>query len=785
MLELLKTHFGYDEFLPLQQEIIASVMAGRDTFALMPTGGGKSLCYQLPAMALPGVTLVVSPLIALMKDQVDALEANGIPAAFINSSQTQAELSQVVGRLRAREIKLLYVAPERAIEPRFAEFLRTLSVSLIAIDEAHCVSEWGHEFRPAYRELRDLRRSCPDAPVITLTATATSQVRGDILSQLGLQDPAIYVSSFNRPNLTYSIVPKERDLSVLLELLEKHRGESAIIYCGSRKETEDMAATLKERGFSAEPYHAGLDNDVRRSTQERFIRDHTSIVTATIAFGMGINKPDVRLVVHYDLPKSVESYYQETGRAGRDGLPAECVLFYSYAGKSRQEFFINQIEDGEERERARQRLERVIALCTLNSCLRRYVLQYLGEEWPEENCGGCDNCTGPREEYDATEIAQKVLSAVIRTGERFGAAHVIGVLRGSKSERVLAQGHDQLSVHGIAADQSRDDLRDLVEGLKREGLLSVSEGEYPTLRVTERGREFLRNRERLSLSRPPVRRIEASPERGADRGAGGDYNAGLYTELAALRRQIAEERGVPPYIVFSNRTLQDMARKAPRTTEEFADVSGVGRAKLEDFGAPFLERINAYARQHGWPEATRQWRQARQVRAGHADCKPNTAGDGADHIHGSLAGRGRRRQRSGGHYYPGTPGAIGRGGGGCGVVAPGPTSGNTRRNRFRRQSCRGCVAAPGIRRTWRQVQLRRNSHGPPRPAERRKVSGRRASHVDRTRPEVDDGAGRTCGRGSETVVFAPTLPLRGDAGAYSPREAASSRRCCFGSPRKW
>ena len=602
MLKLLKTHFGYDEFLPLQEEIVGSVMAGRDTFALMPTGGGKSLCYQLPALALPGLTLVVSPLIALMKDQVDALEANGIPAGFINSSQTNSDLATVVRQLRSGEIKLLYVAPERAVEPRFADFLSTLNVSLVAIDEAHCVSEWGHEFRPAYRELRNLRRSCPDAPVIALTATATRQVRTDILSQLGLKDPEVFVSSFNRPNLTYSIVDKERDLSSLIKLLEKHRGESVIIYCGSRKDTEDMATTLKELGFRAEPYHAGLDADVRRATQERFIRDHTPIVTATIAFGMGINKPDVRLVIHYDLPKSIESYYQETGRAGRDGLPAECVLFYSYAGKSRQEFFINQIEDQGERERARQRLNRVIALCGLSECRRKFVLQYLGEEWPEENCGGCDNCTGPREEYDATEIAQKVLSAVIRTGERFGAAHVIAVLRGSRGERVLAQRHDQLSVYGIAAGSSREELRDLVEDLKREGLLSVSEGEFPMLLVPDRGREFLKNRESLTLSRSAESRKAARPDGRADRNEQGEYDVGLYNELSALRRQIADDRGVPAYVIFGNRALQDMARRVPRTHADFSRVSGVGQAKLEDLGGPFLECINAYARDHGWPD---------------------------------------------------------------------------------------------------------------------------------------------------------------------------------------
>ena len=566
----------------------------------MPTGGGKSLCYQLPAMALPGLTLVVSPLIALMKDQVDALKANGMPAAFINSSQTPAELSQVVGRVRAGEIKLLYVAPERVVEPRFAAFLGTLDVSLVAIDEAHCVSEWGHEFRPAYRELRDLRQACPGAPVIALTATATDRVRADILSQLGLRNPQVFVSSFDRPNLTYAIVPKERDLSGLLSLLERHRGESAIIYCGSRQATMDMAQTLSERGFAAEPYHAGLEPDVRRATQERFIRDRTSTVVATIAFGMGIDKPDVRLVVHHDLPRSVESYYQETGRAGRDGLPSECVLYFSHAGKSRQEYFINRIDDPEEKERARWRLEQVLGLCNLRGCRRKFLLEYLGEEWPQENCGACDNCTGLREQYDATEIAQKVLSAVIRTGERFGAAHVIRVLRGSDDQKVRNHGHDQLPVYGIAAKHSRPELRDMVEDLKREGLLAVSTDEFHTLGVTHRGRDFLNNRETLTLERPVGRKATTRRESKT----GGDYDLRLYNELAVLRKRLANERNAPAFVIFGNRTLEDMARKAPRTREEFAHVSGVGQAKLHEFAGPFLEVIDVYCQEHGMPEFT-------------------------------------------------------------------------------------------------------------------------------------------------------------------------------------
>ena len=607
MRELLKACFGYDEFLPLQEEIIGAVMAGRDCFALMPTGGGKSLCYQLPAMARAGLTLVVSPLIALMKDQVDALEANGLPAGFINSGQTPEEAAEAARRVRAGEIKLLYVAPERVIEPRFADFLAGLEVGLIAIDEAHCVSEWGHEFRPAYRELASLRRVSRGAPVIALTATATERVRADILSQLGLKDPGVFISSFNRPNLTYSIVPKERGVSGLLSLLGPRRGDSAIIYCGSRKATEEMAQALSERGLRAEAYHAGLEAEERRGVQDRFIRDRTPIVAATIAFGMGINKPDVRLVAHYDLPKSIESYYQETGRAGRDGLPGECVLFYSYADKSRQEYFIRQIEDPEERERARQRLEQVISLCNWTRCRRKFVLEYLGEEWPLQNCGACDNCMQPREEYDATEIAQKALSAVIRTGERFGAAYVIEVLRGGKSERIRERGHDKLSVYGIAAGQSRGELNEVMENLKGEGLLATNGGEFPTVNVTARGREFLRNRESLMLARPagsrqePPRRDRGQRELGV--GGASAYDEGLYGELSALRREIAERRGVPAFMVFGNRVLQDMARKAPRTPGEFARVSGVGDAKLREFGEPFLACINAYLQERGLPQS--------------------------------------------------------------------------------------------------------------------------------------------------------------------------------------
>ena len=620
MLDLLKTHFGYDTFLPHQEEIISSVMEGGDAFVLMPTGGGKSLCYQLPALAMGGLTLVVSPLIALMKDQVDGLCANGIPAGFINSSLTQSQIGQVAAMARQDRFRILYVAPERAVLPEFRDFLAQLSVKLIAIDEAHCVSHWGHDFRPAYRELKTLREVCPNAPAIALTATATKPVRDDILSQLGLRQPGVFISSFNRPNLSYAVQPKQQSIDPLLALLEKHRGESAIIYCMTRKTTEEMAHTLSRHGFDAEAYHAGLEPDARRAVQDRFIRDETSIVAATIAFGMGIDKPDIRLVVHYDLPKNLEGYYQETGRAGRDGMPSECVLFYSYADKAKQDYFIDQVEDLEERERSRQRLNQMVAFCRLTICRRKYVLGYLGEEWPESNCGNCDVCLCPREEYDATEIAQKMLSAVIRTGERFGAGHVIRVLLGAGTKRVQELGHDKLSVFGVADRHSLDELRQLTDALLDEGFLSSSRGQYPTLQVTPRGREFLKARDSLILTRPVAQNRDPaylgpdSSSRGrsarqgrnlpSDTNGSAPYDEGLFRELSALRRRISDERNVPAYVVFSDNSLRDMARKVPLTLQDFAKISGVGEAKLRDLAQPFLEVINYYAKANGVLRAT-------------------------------------------------------------------------------------------------------------------------------------------------------------------------------------
>ena len=604
MLEQLKAYFGFDRFLPLQEEIIAKVLDKRDTLVLMPTGGGKSLCYQLPALRFKGLTLVVSPLIALMKDQVDGLRANGVPAGLLNSALTQEEATLVQDQARQGKIKILYVAPERLALPGFQRFLQSLDVSLIAIDEAHCISEWGHDFRPDYRNLKGLRKDFPGVPVIALTATATKPVREDIVNQLGLAEPEIFISSFNRPNLTYTIQPKTEPLGSLLHLLEKHQGGSAIIYRFSRKLTEETALELSERGFSALPYHAGLERDLRRETQEKFIRDQVQIVVATIAFGMGIDKPDVRLVVHYDLPKTVEGYYQETGRAGRDGLPSDCVLFYSYGDRSKQEYFISQIEDDEERDKAHTKLDQILALCDLQTCRRAYLMEYLGESWPKTDCGGCDICLLPREEFDATEIAQKILSAAIRTGERFGVNYLVDVLRGAANKAVRIRGHHELPVFGISKGIDADELKEMVRSLVTNGLLAQRGSGYPTLVVSAQGRKFLNSREKLSLTRPkqaaPVLQATFGPDRETA------YDTRLFDELAALRLEIATDREVPAYQIFGNKSLQQMAFHMPRNEAEFSRISGVGDAKLRDFSERFLKVINEYMQANGQSAAVEQ-----------------------------------------------------------------------------------------------------------------------------------------------------------------------------------
>lgn len=499
MRDHLKTYFGFDAFRPLQEEIISAVLAGQDTFVLMPTGGGKSLCYQLPALMVDGLTLVVSPLIALMKDQVDALNQHGIRAEYLNSSQSQEEMRRVQNSVVTGDVKILYVSPERLALIGFQQLMSRVKVRLVAIDEAHCISEWGHDFRPEYRNLRDVRVFFPNVPIIALTATATPRVRQDITQALALREPRVFISSFDRSNLFYHVRQKLDVFSALTALLTHYKDQSVIIYCFSRKDTEALAQDLSDSGLQALPYHAGLSRDVRASTQEQFIADEVKIIVATIAFGMGIDKPDVRLVVHMDLPKTMEAYYQETGRAGRDGLKSDCVLFYSIADRRKHDYFINQLEDGTQRERSRKLLAHVVRYGELSVCRRRFILDYFGESYPSGSCGACDNCVVPvSNTVQDDTMTQKILCAVLRTGERFGIGYVCDVLRGSRNKRILEQGHQKLSVHGLLRNIPVGDLRVYVCSLIRNGYLEKYGAEYPILRVSKRGKEMLKRPQQTS-----------------------------------------------------------------------------------------------------------------------------------------------------------------------------------------------------------------------------------------------------------------------------------------------
>ena len=598
VLPVLKARFGYDRFLPLQEEVIANVLAGGDSLVLMPTGGGKSLCFQLPALVFEGLTLVVSPLISLMKDQVDALVDSGIEAALVNSTLSYQENSRVLHEARRGELKILYVAPERLATPMFRDFLGEAKLSLVAVDEAHCISEWGHDFRPDYRNLTSLRSEFPSVPVMALTATATEAVRADIVRQLRISNAPQFVFSFNRPNLNYLVRPKSRAFDELVALLRRHPGDPAIVYCFSRQDTENLADRLVRLGIRSLPYHAGLDDTVRRDTQDRFINDDVPVVVATIAFGMGIDKSNVRLVVHNDLPKSLEGYFQETGRAGRDGHPSDCVLFYSYGDKIKQDFFVNKIEDEVERENAERKLASMVEYAEAGGCRRRYLLAYFGEQWTEDNCGGCDVCLDAGEEFDATEIAQKIVSAVIRTGERFGVNHVADVLRGASKKRILELGHDQLSVYAIAATYPEDELKEIFGLLLEKGLLTRSQGEYSTISVSQEGRAFLRRRDSLTLKKLPSTPAH-SPE-GKQEIL--DYDRELFQRLRVIRKRLADEKGVPSFVVFSDAALQEMAFYLPQSPETFAAIGGVGDRKLATYGSVFVAEIATYAAENGLSE---------------------------------------------------------------------------------------------------------------------------------------------------------------------------------------
>lgn len=590
--QTLQKYFGYSTFRHQQEAIIKNILNKRDVLTLMPTGGGKSLCYQLPAVLLDGLTLVISPLIALMKDQVDALNVNGIPAAFLNSSQSPNEQTEISIKLKNNHIKLLYLAPERLFgkDARLMDFLKKLPVSLIAIDEAHCISHWGHDFRPEYLALSGLKEEFPKVPVIALTATADKLTKKDILEKLNLKNPEVFVSSFNRENITYKVAAKRNSFNQLLAFLEGHKDDSGIVYCLSRKSTEKLAEDLKTAGYRAEAYHAGLDNTVKARTQEAFLRDEVRIIVATIAFGMGINKSNVRYVVHMDLPKNIEGYYQETGRAGRDGLPSDALLLFAPGdGVKLKQFAMG--EDNPEQSRIMlKKLDDMVKYCQLHSCRRQYLLNYFDEAFPP-NCGACDVCLTEFKTFDATLIAQKVLSAVARLRERFGSAYIIDFLRGSKSEKIW-QEHKQLKTYGIGNDISKPEWQRYLSELMRQGYLEATNDMYPVLKLTTKSEAVLKGMQKVEL--PEIEKVEEQQRHQVL-----PFEAPLLNDLRSLRSNIAHHENVPPYIILSDLGLQEMATYLPLSLDELRLISGFGDVKLARYGREFLEPVKTYAGKNG------------------------------------------------------------------------------------------------------------------------------------------------------------------------------------------
>jgi ATP-dependent DNA helicase RecQ len=613
----LRDRFGHRKFRPLQRETIETLLDGRDAFVLMPTGGGKSLCYQLPALLRPGTAVIASPLLSLMKDQVDALRKRGIRAAAYNSSLTTAESRQVLGRLHAGELELLYVSPERLVRERFLERLVTLKVSLFAIDEAHCVTQWGHDFRPEYRQLGVLKERFSETPRVALTATADPYTRRDIVEQLRLREAMMFVGGFDRPNIHYTVIAKKQPMEQLLAFVRDRQGAAGIVYCMTRRSTEEVAAHLATRGISAAPYHAGLDARRRQTVQEAFLNSRLEVVVATIAFGMGIDKPDVRFVLHFDLPKSIEAYYQETGRAGRDGLPAEALLLSSPSDVIRVSRLIGQGSSPEALRIEHHKLRAMASWAEGTTCRRKALLAYLGEQLAGD-CDNCDICLDPPETFDGTEEARMALSCVYRLGQRFGTQYVVDVLMGSAKRRLLDNRHDRLSTYGIGRHHSRDTWYAILRQLVHCGYLEQDLESYSVLRLTRQSRSLLRKEESLRLSLPrPARHQKRRPNHQPDQQEASEDLSGsdgesrhaelstdpneeegwteaderLFERLRALRRELAEQQSVPAYIVFSNRTLREICRARPTDQTSFRQVVGVGPVKLERYGEPFLKAV--------------------------------------------------------------------------------------------------------------------------------------------------------------------------------------------------
>ncbi|PZV23617.1 MAG: DNA helicase RecQ [Snowella sp.] len=591
----LKYFFGYDQFRPEQRKIIEKALADQDLLVIMPTGGGKSLCFQLPALLKPGLMIVISPLIALMQDQVDALQDNGIGATYLNSSLSFLEVQEREKQIFENKIKLLYVAPERLLGDRFQDFFHRLitqiGVSAFAIDEAHCVSEWGHDFRPEYRQLSQLRQQYPQIPIFAFTATATKRVQKDIIDQLKLHKPSVHLTSFNRPNLYYEIIPKEkRSYEQLLKFIKTLKG-SGIIYCMSRKMVDEISDRLQEDGIKALPYHAGMGDENRRMNQTQFIRDEVRIIVATVAFGMGINKPDVRFVIHYDLPRNLESYYQESGRAGRDNEPAKCLLFFSFGDLKKIEYIIQQKAPSEQ-QKSRQQLRQIVDYSEGLACRRTIVLRYFGEDF-SGNCGNCDNCCYPRPLEDWTIEAQKFLSCVARCKERFGMMHIIDVLRGSRKQKIEQYQHHLLSTYGIGKDRTLDEWKQLGVFLIHQGFLDETTDGYSILKLNAYSWEILRKQRNVTLAvKSKVK--EKTDTRDNPRARDAEL---LFESLRSLRQRIAKSQGIAPYVVFGDSSLKLMAQSKPTTLEEFAAISGVGRYKLQQYGEQFVKEICTFCQQ--------------------------------------------------------------------------------------------------------------------------------------------------------------------------------------------
>jgi ATP-dependent DNA helicase RecQ len=580
-LPLLESYFGYRSFRNGQEQAIRSVLAGRNTICVMPTGGGKSICYQIPALILPGTTIVISPLISLMKDQVDALIQIGIPATFINSSLSFNEANERIYDAKQGKYKLLYIAPERLESPDFIEDLKSMNIPLVAVDEAHCISQWGHDFRPSYRHIQQMIDNLPQRPnVLALTATATPRVREDICRLLDIDERNTVITGFERENLSFSVIKGQDRLKFLLDYLKKNEKEAGIIYAATRKNVDQLYERLRKEHINVARYHAGMGDAERIREQEQFLEDKASVMVATSAFGMGIDKSNIRFVLHFQLPKNMESYYQEAGRAGRDGLKSECILLYSPQDVQIQRFLIEQSSDRSQRLAELEKLQQMVDYCHTESCLQEFILTYFGET-DTEPCGRCGNCTDNREQVDVTREAQMVLSCVIRMGQRFGKNITAQVLTGSKNKKVMEMGFDQLSTYGIMQDKGAKEVSDFIEFLISQELIGIEQGQFPTLYVSPKGKDILLGKDRV-YRRETVQVKQVSK------------NDPLFEALREVRKRIADEEKVPPFVIFSDAALKDMCAKLPKTSEEFLQVSGVGDLKLQKYGLEFIQAIRTF-----------------------------------------------------------------------------------------------------------------------------------------------------------------------------------------------